>query len=531
MSVNVLLGVGGTGAKIVESALYLFLAGLGPNKVTVGLIDQDKANGNVSRTCDLVTDMIRFRKDWGTGKNQLDWNTSEVQGGAVLGRVDIEPLFPGNPHWAPDPNGNTNLATVLNQGRMSDEEKLLFDMLFTPGPVEQEMPLTQGYQGRAHVGSAAMLASLEQDTGGFCTRITQLIQLALQGQEVRIFLAGSVFGGTGAAGFPTLARAINRIREEVLGAQKNRVRICGALMLPYFGFKDPENPFANVVKAKDLLPQARAALEYYDELLKTEAVFDELYVAGWDQNFQLGYHEPGKAEQKNPPLPPELLSALAAVEFLEHGGGSDDGTTVFVSARSDAGGIGWADLPFKRPETRDPAYLRVGQLLRFALYWRTRVEPVIDQRSMLGGLKDPWKKLAGDTDFKTETPDDRTALNELMGRTLKWAAAMHLFGTRAIPQGARFDIWDTRALEKRIDVDKPADPVDLYDVLSGEQLSSAFNALVTVEGRKERWRTAGDLFEDLHKPQSASARNAGFGRIVAAVHNAARASLPQENQA
>jgi hypothetical protein len=527
MTVNVLLGVGGTGAKIVESALYLFLSGLGPNKVIVGLIDQDKDNGNVSRTCDLVTDLVRFRKDWGSGKNQLDWAAAEKDGGAVLGRVDIEPLFKdkANPHWAPDPNGAVTLNSIFSQARMSDAERLLFDMLFAPGVVEQDMPLTQGYQGRAHIGSAAMLASLERDTGGFCKRITQIIELAGQSQDVRIFLAGSVFGGTGAAGFPTLARAINRIREERPGLQKSRVRICGSLMLPYFGFQDPDDPSANVVKAKDLLTQARAALEYYDELLQNETVFDELYLMGWDQPYELGYHEPGKAEQKNPPLPPELLAALAAVEFLENGVSQPDEPSRYLSARSDAAGLGWTDLPFKSGTARDIAYLRIGQLLRFALYWRMRVEPMVDQRSLIGQLKDPWKKLAGNTDFKIETPDDRIALNQLLGKVLKWAASMHLFGS----QGLKFDLWNTKALEKAVDLDSPSDPVELHETMAGNHLAAAFNQLIAVDGRRERWRTAGDLFGDLHKPPGA-ANNLGFGRVVAAVHNAARASIPQDAQ-
>jgi hypothetical protein len=534
MTINVMLGVGGTGAKIVESALYLFLSGLGPNKVIVGLVDQDKANGNVSRSCDLVTDLMQFRQDWGTGKNQLDWSKPETEGGAVLGRVEIEPLFPGapgNPHWAPDPNGSTTLANVLGAARMSEGEKQLFDMLFTPGPIEQEMLLTQGYQGRAHVGAAAMLASLEQNTGEFCSRITELIEMARSGQEVRIFLAGSVFGGTGAAGFPTLARAINRIREQVLGANKSQVRICGSLMLPYFGFKDPADPFANVVKTKDLLPQARAALEYYDELLKTETVFDELYVTGWDENFQLGYHEPGKAEQKNPPLPPELLSALAAVEFLQNGVSSTDRPQTFVSARGDPSGVRWDDLPFKSDSARHDAYLRIGQLLRFAVYWLMRAEPALDQRGMLGQLKDPWKKLAADTDFKAETPEDRKALKDLLIKVLKWAAAMHLFGTRATPQGSKFGIWDTSPLERAINLNRPSDPVVLPESMEGAELAKAFDQLIAVEGRRERWRTAGDLFEDLHKPTASDTKNKGFGRVVAAVHAAARATLPQQVQA
>ena len=43
--------------------------------------------------------------------------------------------------------------------------------------------------------------------------IKQLMQLR-GGEEVRIFIIGSIFGGTGASGFPNIARKIRAIQEE-----------------------------------------------------------------------------------------------------------------------------------------------------------------------------------------------------------------------------------------------------------------------------------------------------------------------------
>ena len=42
MAVNILIGVGGTGAKTVEAALVLLLAGMVDDPVYVGIVDQDK---------------------------------------------------------------------------------------------------------------------------------------------------------------------------------------------------------------------------------------------------------------------------------------------------------------------------------------------------------------------------------------------------------------------------------------------------------------------------------------------------------
>jgi hypothetical protein len=47
---NFLIGIGGTGAKCIEHLVYSCAAGLGPEQMWTGIIDQDEANGNVSRT-------------------------------------------------------------------------------------------------------------------------------------------------------------------------------------------------------------------------------------------------------------------------------------------------------------------------------------------------------------------------------------------------------------------------------------------------------------------------------------------------
>ena len=58
MPQNFVLGIGGTGARCVEAFLQLCAAGLGPESVSVGLIDQDEANGNVSRTLALAKALV-----------------------------------------------------------------------------------------------------------------------------------------------------------------------------------------------------------------------------------------------------------------------------------------------------------------------------------------------------------------------------------------------------------------------------------------------------------------------------------------
>ena len=61
MAVNILIGVGGTGAKVVESTLHAAVAGLAGDNLTVGLVDQDGSNGNVGRTAQLLATIVSAR--------------------------------------------------------------------------------------------------------------------------------------------------------------------------------------------------------------------------------------------------------------------------------------------------------------------------------------------------------------------------------------------------------------------------------------------------------------------------------------
>src|SRR5688500_2676212 len=54
MQKNVLIGIGGTGSKVVESVVHLCAAGLGPDKLHVFMIDPDQGNGNLTRTKSLI---------------------------------------------------------------------------------------------------------------------------------------------------------------------------------------------------------------------------------------------------------------------------------------------------------------------------------------------------------------------------------------------------------------------------------------------------------------------------------------------
>jgi len=532
MTINILIGIGGTGAKIVESALYLLSTGVGPQSgVTIGIVDQDNANGNVVRTENLLTLLQAVRSDFSSPrKNVIDWKGSEQQDGTGLFSIGAKPLFAHGAHWRPAPDNKPNLRHILQHQDMPEAEKILFDLMFrgdTAGEAdkEQTMDLAEGYRGRAHVGAAALVSAINHDQPEFIAALLELLQKSSTGQDVRIFMAGSLFGGTGAAGFPTIARMLHKLRTpgpssaNIDGKVKgDKIHIGGALMLPYFSFAPPSEAQANVVAASQLLPQARVAVEFYQNLQQQERVFDRLYVSGWDKMFDMGYHEPGRAEQRNPALIPELVAALAAMDFFTLESDKIKADRPMVAARRNDRMFGWDDLPANET-LKKSLYEKLGGALRFALWWRYRVEPSVDDRNLLGSIKVGWlSKLAKDIDWQNETPEARKNLRDYCELILSWASSARLFSDGVIHD---FALWNGDRLLAKSDHKDPTDPVTLYGQRSEDESLQDLSILLHASDPNKPPVNAQVVFGDLNNPIATGASR-GLGRLVAAVHRATR---------
>lgn len=511
--VNILIGVGGTGAKVVESALVLMAAGIGPRKVHVGLIDQDQSNGNVARTRELITTIGAFRKAWSGGKNSIDWRSDRADA-VLLGSIDVEPLFESenNSLWCPEEN-EASLASILAPSIGGDpNRKDLFDLLFMRGEEEQDLPLGKGYRGRAHVGATALVSALIEPDSALLDRLRTLMENTNR-DKVNIFVVGSAFGGTGAAGFPTLARALHRMREAKDFTNGANVTLGGMLMLPYFSFNDDKTDTQAVVTSDELLPKAQLALDYYHNLFGTERAFDQFYALGWGNLFHLGYHQAGAAEQTNPALPPELFAASAALDFYSRAakGNQPDRTRIMVSARENLP-IRWKDLPLS--EEIEP---KLGQFLRFAIYWRYIAEDMIDASSGLLGMSKNWIQKLTNGEKKIDADREVSSLSRLIDHVLVWAATLEKMGSRHWGEGP----WNMRHFVTENE-NSPTEPLSQIPTLSESDALDGFDQLIRVDGGQFVARAGAALHREL-KSGAIQIHNEsrGLGRAVATVAKAA----------
>lgn len=399
MTSNFFIGIGGSGAKSLEAFVHLCAAGLGPDKVWVGLVDQDAANGHVAQARQLVEAYIDLRAQLRpVGADCMALGNRLLHTQIVTGGDDLL--------WQPEPRQGATLGDhVFGPAALTDEQRQLLGCLFTPE--ELALPLDEGFRGRPAIGAATFLRAEAQ--ASFWQELSDAVKRASHGggapggtagnNPVRVFLAGSICGGTGAAGFPTLARILNKDFGE------HGVKIGGALLLPYFQFPRSTDPSEIVAESAGFLAQTSKALKYYYHLLKDDPIFSDLYVVGWNPLLSTtDKPEKGGDKQRNPPLAPELLAALAAGRFMRMPPGNN---RIRYLGRRSAGALHWADLPTVTDLPNDhrggagQVRAAFGSLIRFAYAFNYVYAPRLIGGEWRNARDYPWFR----TQVKPTVPD------------------------------------------------------------------------------------------------------------------------------
>lgn len=329
---TVVYAIGGTGAKLCEALIYLSAAGLTTKNWTLRLIDQDHSNGNAQRAARAFLSYRKVREKLGAplGEPAGGLFRSEIGGDG-----EILPVLP---------RSNSTLVSAYGVAARPDFERhlpaVLMHALFSAEERDDEM--SNGFRARPAVGCAAFLSAEARRHAPAWRAINRDLADAAHEQVDQFLLLGSIFGGTGAAGVPTLAR---HLRTNAGGVR--RPRMGAVLGLRYFSVAQPQN--ASTYGPVNIA-RMRAALTYYEHVLGETAEFrslDDLYLFGLDPELIVPYEPEGGGEhQANPPLVAELVGAMGAVDFMGRpppGIGGD--ATVWIAGRRERDAIGWDDIP------------------------------------------------------------------------------------------------------------------------------------------------------------------------------------------
>ncbi len=335
---NYYIGVGGTGARVAEALVHLCAAGLGPDELFLMLIDPDAGNGNLSRTTELVASYQRIHQQIGLWADGVD-----------LFHTRIVTAPDNKIVWNIIGEQNQTLASFMALDSLDEPLKHLTELLFTEEDLREK--LNEGFRGRPAIG-AVVMAHPDESVPPWSS-FWQEIGNVSRADEAKVFVVGSVFGGTGAAGIPTLG-AGKVIRERAAldaEAGTSKIYLGSCLVLPYFTFPASEQSIpveqrARLFVTPDDFPLATSSALYY--YLTKKLAYDEVYLIGDSGSEEVGHFSAGAASQKNRAHYVELGAALSALDFFAHGTPQRKREPqYFISARNGVE-VTWKDLPAAR---------------------------------------------------------------------------------------------------------------------------------------------------------------------------------------
>lgn len=364
---NFIISIGGTGTKCMESLTYLMAANFLPasEPYRVFIVDKDAVCGNTARCHNTIGSYHTLqdaggRKAYaGPGLYECTWCFDDALD--ELSRIR---------------KGRTIQNTLCQTSR----DQQLLNLMFSRA--EQTEDLVRGFYGRPSMG-AAIFEAVTTTASYRNSELFQSIREALtRGNErINIFLMASIFGGTGASMFPNVAASI---RDEFCKteADREKISISGALLLPYFCFPPQEDKEdISAVNYDDFFDKTVVSLLYYNDnprLLKSAAnprdyIFDSVYVMGCKPLTETCHvNTSGGRDQLHRFHVVDLFAALSAVRFF--GDPKQSGAFPVQLDPNDTEAIGWDHLP-----GGNAAKSNLVSFARFSLFILGFLKPYLSQ--------------------------------------------------------------------------------------------------------------------------------------------------------
>ena len=317
----VLVAIGGTGMRVAQSLVALAASGFLSDLcgmdtdylLEIRLVDLDIVAGSDKIE---LEEMIRAVNDAIPHLSVIvDENTADLRW-KVKGIDGIQSL-------QPPIDDRSTINDLVRDGYLVASEALAYHALFAED--DRTMVLRRGCKGRPRIGSLLWAEHFDldwKDRSGFWQSIFGDIGVD---DELRVMFAGSVFGGTGASGTPTLAQKfIHACREGDIGNTAPFARhVALTLMLPYFDIGQDTDVDSGLFSIN-----SKMALKYYEtsEIL-TEVEFAQF--VGDDRRQMEKKDEQGVWKrvrldrssrvdegQNDPSMPAELMAAIGVCRYF-----------------------------------------------------------------------------------------------------------------------------------------------------------------------------------------------------------------------
>lgn len=288
--------IGGTGIRVMKSVTMLMASGMTTNGYAVVPVILDphldlEEKKNLHTLIESYQDI--YRKSTNNGSlNHLDgfFNSEIVSINELNNQLNDTQQSAGSKEKFRDYINESSLAN-------DDINHYFIQTLFSSKNLDS--PLSVGFKGNPNVGTVVLGEMIEG--ADWFKAFKQHCE-----RDDRVFIISSIFGGTGASGYPLLEKKIRGAESQP--AVKNA--LMGAVtVLPYYGLKDPSTTGSDIDSA-NFFTKTKAALAYYEKTIKS----DYLYYAGETSLIQVYENDEKKQDDKAHFI--ELVAASALFDFL-----------------------------------------------------------------------------------------------------------------------------------------------------------------------------------------------------------------------
>lgn len=296
-------GIGGTGSRVFKSLTMLLASGMKPGKfdtVIPILIDPHKDLKELNECKKLIRLYSKINE-----KTYQD--TTTIPDGffrtkiTTLKAATTDQTLKDDIEF--DDRHNEPFQDFINKAGIKQKSPSTIDLLsLLYSDTNFKQSLSVGFKGNPHMGSIVLNSII----GGPAYNAFK----STFGSEDRIFIVSSVFGGTGAAGFPLLLQHFRqsdnqRIRDSYIGALS---------VMPYFKLSEPGQ--TSDIDSNDFMTKTKSALTYYTRPNFTN-LYDSMYYIA-DPDKQTDPYKNDERTQENKAHIIELLGALSIFHFAEN---------------------------------------------------------------------------------------------------------------------------------------------------------------------------------------------------------------------
>jgi hypothetical protein len=305
-------GIGGTGSRVIKALTMLLASGCKLENdfdtVVPVIIDPDISNGDLNRTKEILKlyQEIRNRID-----EPVDFFSQELKTISNL-ITNNEEVNGDSFQFQLENTSDSKFKDYIHYSSLSENDKQFVNELYSQSNLESD--LNVGFKGNPNMGSIVL------------NQFTSSQDFQKFGQSFNpgdaIFIVNSIFGGTGAAGFPLLLKSLRNSPEIPNGAQVKASKIGGITYLPYFKLNKGE------IDSDSFLEKAKAAIDYYNRTIIKQNKIDTIYFIGDNGSTSTYDNHVGEKEQKNNAHFLELAGALSIIDFCKNINNVGSGKTV-----------------------------------------------------------------------------------------------------------------------------------------------------------------------------------------------------------